>query len=164
MGDKFNQYLDTFTGKTLHDFLIQEVDDNWESKDGKVYSFYQTKDDTTLVFTLQVKPESQQKGNGLLTFPQLDVTQPKHSFLAGKKTFTEQDFPIKRKEYMDENLGKIEHDYVFASNVLFSFEIARRVDELEPNYPLTRSEVEEAIEHVMSLQEENAKKVKFKFA
>ena len=164
MGDKFTQYLDTFTGKTLHDFLIQEVDDKWESKDGKVYSFYPTKEDTTLVFTLQVKPKSQQKGNGLLTFLLLDKTKPKHKHLAKEKTFTDVNFPIERKEYMDENLDKMEHDYVFASNVLFSFEIARRVDQLEPNYPLTRSEVEEAIEHVMSLQEECAKKVKFKFA
>ena len=81
--------MNTFTGRTLQDFLIKEVDDQWQSKDGEFYYYYQTKDDKIVTFTLEVKPETQQKWNGVFMAAKLDKPKPTHEDLAKEKTFTE---------------------------------------------------------------------------
>ena len=71
--------------------------------------------------------------------------------------YHQRDFPRLRAEYLQGHVGAVEEDCVLAVNVLLSFKIARRVDEFELKYPLTRSEVKKAIEYVMSFNEEEYK-------
>ena len=148
--------LDDFTGKTLQDFLVNQVDSkNWN--EDNTYEFYQCRNakkrpkKTVPTFKIEPKPTSNQPGNGMVEFlNESKYRSYRHVTLS--RVYRQTDFPQLRADYLRSNLGNVEEDKVLAANVLLSFEIARRVDEREKKYPLTRSEVEEAIKYVMSLE------------
>ena len=146
--------LDDYRGETLQDFLVDEVDINWHDK--MTYEFYQSRNNDRQKipsFTVLSKPTPNQPGNGVVKFLDLhDYHYMGYSHKYLKDVYHYRDFPQLRTDYLQRDLGNVEEDKTLAANVLFSFEIARRVDEEEKTYPLTRSEVEEAIKYVMALR------------
>ena len=103
-------------------------------------------------FRIGPNPTKDQPGNGFVDFKNLKVQDYEgHSHKALSSTYYDGDFSQSRKNYLQCDLRDVEDNETLAANVLLSFEIARLVDEKEEIYPLTRSEVKEAIKHVMSL-------------
>ena len=146
--------LDGLTGSTLEDFFIELVDGKkWEEEIR--YEFHQTRNNERPMkasFRISPNPTRDQPGNGLVDFKNLEVQDYEgHSHKALSSTYYDRDFSQSRKKYLQCDLRDVEEDETLAANVLLSFEVARRVDEKEKTYPLTRSEVKEAIKHVMSL-------------
>ena len=150
--------LNGFTGETLQNFLVNQVDSNNWIEEIK-YEFYLSQNNHRRKkpsFTILPKPTENQPGNGLVKFLNLhkdDYKGYRHKDL--EDVYHNRDFPQSREKYLQNDLKDEEEDRILAANVLLSFEIARRVDEEEETYLLTRSEVKKAIENVMSLEERN---------
>ena len=150
--------LNDFTGQTLQEFLINEVDNKWVVNQEKVYKFYQTQHqnrEDKQTFTIQVAgiPDSQ-PGNGKVEFRKSDGNYYGHTHRYLYEEYSSADFPELRKKYLDDNLGNVAEDNILAANVLLSFEVARRVQSEDHTKLLTRSEVAEAIKRVMTFSED----------
>ena len=147
--------LNGFTGETLQNFLVNQVDsNNWNEK--MKYEFYLSQNNDRqkkASFTILPKPSKNQHGNGFVEFLDLyDYNYKGYRHQNLEDVYHQRDFPQSRENYLQNDLKDVKEDRILAANVLLSFEIARRVDEEEETYPLARSEVKEAIDYVMSLK------------
>ena len=143
-----NVCLEGFTGKTLQEFLANQVDcQNWKKE--ITYKFHQDEYNTRPIFTINPNPTEKQSGNAKVEFV---IGQNSYSWTLSTlaDVYHRNNFPHFRKEYLGRDFEELMPvNDVLAANVLLSFEIARR-ERIPEKYPLRRFEVKEAIERVMS--------------
>ena len=142
-----------FTGETLQNFLVNQVDcKNWKKE--ITYQFHRYENNTRPVFTISPNPTENQPGNAVVKFLDGQTRMVAFTHMDLARVYCNTDFGRFRTHYLVNDLGNVEEDNVLAANVLLSFEIARR-ERIPESYPLRRFEVKEAIERVISLWVDN---------
>lgn len=159
-----NQYLNENCGQDLDELLIKFI--KKYRKDGeKIHRFYKSKQDETLCFSIKIIPTKLQPGNCKVGFPNL---RPQNcpSWSSLKEEVIKREFPQKRKKFFKSKLKDVKfNESMNKAFVLFSFEVARRVDdEALKHYCITREDTKRAIEKVMNMsgrERDYPNKVKF---
>ena len=104
-------------------------------KKGITYKFYQSRNNKRPEkpsFIICSNPKKYQPGNGKVLFVHLrDQSYEGYTHRDLKDVYRHRDFPQLRARCLNDNLGGVKENAVVAANVLLSFEIARRLDELE---------------------------------